>query len=107
VILSHAHWDHHGDPLDFPLSTFILGPGSLAVLEHGLPGRGSHSHFDPHLFSGVENVVELPEVGNKGEAWKEIGPFRTTMDIFDDGSVYVVDAPGHLPRHINILCRIG
>jgi len=27
------------------------------------------------------------------------------MDLFGDGSVYVVDMPGHLPGHLNLLCR--
>jgi glyoxylase-like metal-dependent hydrolase (beta-lactamase superfamily II) len=27
------------------------------------------------------------------------------MDIFQDGSLYIVDAPGHLPGHINLLAR--
>ena len=27
------------------------------------------------------------------------------MDIFLDGSLYIVDAPGHLPGHINLLAR--
>jgi glyoxylase-like metal-dependent hydrolase (beta-lactamase superfamily II) len=29
------------------------------------------------------------------------------MDIFQDGSLLVVDAPGHLPGHINLLARTG
>jgi len=27
------------------------------------------------------------------------------LDIFHDGSLFIVDAPGHLPGHINLLCR--
>lgn len=27
------------------------------------------------------------------------------LDVFKDGSLYVVDAPGHLPGHINLLAR--
>ena len=27
------------------------------------------------------------------------------LDLFQDGSLYVVDAPGHLPGHINLLAR--
>ena len=60
VVLSHVHWDHHGDPSDFPHATYVVGYRSLDVLRHGLPGRGSHSHFDAGLFNGVK-VVELAE----------------------------------------------
>jgi glyoxylase-like metal-dependent hydrolase (beta-lactamase superfamily II) len=34
-----------------------------------------------------------------------IGPFPHAMDFFGDGSVYVVDAAGHAPGHINLLAR--
>ena len=29
------------------------------------------------------------------------------MDLFGDGTVIVVNAPGHLPGHINLMVRIG
>lgn len=29
------------------------------------------------------------------------------MDVFQDGSLYIVDAPGHLPGHINLLANTG
>ena len=37
--------------------------------------------------------------------WKPLGCLPWTLDLFQDGSVYLVDAPGHLPGHINILAR--
>ncbi|KAL2011651.1 hypothetical protein VTN00DRAFT_4369 [Thermoascus crustaceus] len=37
VILSHVHWDHLGTPDDFPHSTFIVGPGTLDLLEKEAP----------------------------------------------------------------------
>jgi hypothetical protein len=29
------------------------------------------------------------------------------MDLFGYGSLYIVNAPGHLPGHLNLLCRTG
>jgi len=37
--------------------------------------------------------------------WKPLGPFPNALDFFGDGSLYIVDAPGHLPGHVNILAR--
>ncbi|KAL9045816.1 MAG: hypothetical protein Q9214_001204, partial [Letrouitia sp. 1 TL-2023] len=54
VILSHVHYDHHGDPKQFQNATFLVGHGSMDVVEQGLPGRGSHSHFDKELFHDVK-----------------------------------------------------
>ncbi|KAJ5729450.1 uncharacterized protein N7483_003958 [Penicillium malachiteum] len=39
-------------------------------------------------------------------AWKEYGILPRTIDVFHDGSVLLVDAPGHLPGHLNILARV-
>ena len=159
VAISHVHWDHHGDPQDFPNATFVMGPGALNVLKNGLPGTGNHSVFDPDLLKGLD-VAELetpplkqtqkhcsidectdeddtkhvhfhgtlahgaynngvssnvasgsytpanPEIISKPE-WQALGPFPAAFDLFCDGSVYIINAPGHLYGHINLLCRTG
>jgi glyoxylase-like metal-dependent hydrolase (beta-lactamase superfamily II) len=33
------------------------------------------------------------------------GLLPVTIDVFGDGSLHIVDAPGHLPGHINLLAR--
>lgn len=121
VILSHVHYDHHGDPEDFEQSVFLVGPGSKGVLKYGAAGQGSHQCFDPKLLP-PDRTVEFPGVGPEYEDpdgtlmpdesrrewfWRPVGPFPATIDLFKDGSVYVVNAPGHLPGHINLLCRTG
>ncbi|KAJ5923051.1 hypothetical protein N7516_010754 [Penicillium verrucosum] len=105
VILSHLHYDHHGDPADFPSAQFLVGSGSLGLLQNGLGISASHQFFDANLFNGVSRVAELPSNGTP--LWKPLGPFEATLDLLNDGSIYVVDAPGHLPGHINLLCRLG
>jgi glyoxylase-like metal-dependent hydrolase (beta-lactamase superfamily II) len=119
VMLSHVHYDHHGDPEDFPNAKFILGSGSLKLLQEGLGGRGTHQHFQADLLQ-VEQVLELPHADG-GDAefhltldnivlksrWTPLWTLPRTLDLFGDGSVYVVDSPGHLPGHINLLCRVG
>jgi glyoxylase-like metal-dependent hydrolase (beta-lactamase superfamily II) len=39
--------------------------------------------------------------------WQRVGPFPHGIDLFGDSSLYVIDSPGHLPGHINLLCRTG
>ncbi|KAI9660332.1 MAG: hypothetical protein M1821_009682 [Bathelium mastoideum] len=122
VFLSHVHYDHHGDPEDFPASAFVVGHGALAVLEHGLPGKGSHQHFEKDLLP-AGRTIELPAPPDPRASaddthreqrstsaeirWAPLGPFPAALDLFGDGSVYVIDTPGHLPGHMNLLCRIG
>lgn len=107
-----VHYDHHGDPEDFPDSTIVVGPGALDIVEHGVGGKGSHQHFQADLFS-KNKVLELPAAGLHAEIngidleWEALGPLPAGLDLFKDGSIYVIDTPGHLPGHINLLCRVG
>lgn len=102
VMLSHVHYDHHGDPEDFPNAHFAIGHGAMNVLKNGLGGYASHQHFVPDTLPD-DRSGELPDP--QGEKWKPLGPFPAALDLFEDGSVYVIDTPGHLPGHVNLLCR--
>lgn len=126
VVLSHLHWDHIGTPKDFETSKFVIGAGGLSLLK-GSQGAGTHNKFEPDLLP-LQRTVEVPspEDNTTGEAapgldgrqgqttwrnslntlpWKEKGPFPHTLDVFQDGSVFLVWAPGHLVGHLNMLCR--
>ncbi|KAK5135635.1 hypothetical protein LTR08_004936 [Meristemomyces frigidus] len=103
VMLSHVHYDHHGDPEDFSNAKFVVGHGALHVLEHGLGAIASHQHFEPDTLP-VDRSSELSDP--QSEEWKPLGPFPAAFDLFGDGSVFVIDTPGHLPGHINLLCRM-
>jgi glyoxylase-like metal-dependent hydrolase (beta-lactamase superfamily II) len=133
VILSHVHWDHIGTPSDFRYSKFVVGHGSLSLLSGRLkPENGSHSHFEPDLLPS-ERTMQLPnpeapatppqsddenaptfetaESHSKGaldlQIWRPISPFPSAMDVFNDGSLFILNAPGHLPGHLNLLCRVS
>lgn len=119
VVLSHVHYDHHGDPEDFERSTFIVGPGSLDILQRGLPHvRATHQCFDPNLLP-AHRTLEFPPVSSSRTEtkmldgtsvewkWDHVGPFPAGLDIFGDNSVYVIDSPGHLPGHVVLLCQTG
>ena len=102
VMLSHVHYDHHGDPEDFPNARFVIGHGAMDVLKHGLGSIASHQHFEPDTLPD-DRSSQLPDP--QGGEWKSLGPFPAALDLFGDGSVYVIDTPGHLPGHVNLLCR--
>ena len=52
-----------------------------------------------------ESISLDVHIPNFHQLWEPRGSLPRTMDIFQDGSVLLVDAPGHLPGHINILAR--
>lgn len=138
VILSHVHWDHVGTPSDFPSATFVVGSGTLDLLEHG-----AVPHYPPELFNTdelpasrtielpptprrdrefreyyagpttpvhtpapVETRAKLPAVAHEW-SWKPFSGFPRTIDFFGDRSVYVIDSPGHVHGHVNLLVRIS
>ncbi|KAF2434645.1 Metallo-hydrolase/oxidoreductase [Tothia fuscella] len=106
VIFSHLHYDHIGDPKAFGTKTkFIIGPTASALLS----GPKSYptdpeGHFDSNLLP-KEPTTELPSQEDESY-WKPLGPFPHTHDYFNDGSLFIVDAPGHLAGHINLLVRV-
>lgn len=103
VILSHLHWDHIGDTKWFKEAKFIVGNGSKALVDKGYP-HDPHSGFKSGILpAGRTN--ELPAVNAEG--WTPLGPFPHAYDLFADGSLYIVDSPGHLPGHINALVRLA
>jgi glyoxylase-like metal-dependent hydrolase (beta-lactamase superfamily II) len=75
----------------------------LHVLKHGLGAIASHQYFDPDTLP-EDRSRELSDP-KSGEDWKPLGPFPGALDLFKDGSVYVIDTPGHLPGYLNLLCR--
>ena len=128
VIFSHLHWDHIGTPSDYPDATYVIGPAAASLINGTRElSNGSHSHFEKGILD-LSRTIELPipdslitpppfedhaklEPESRkrcslfSKVWHPKGFFQHSMDIFGDGSLYIVSAPGHLDGHINLLCR--
>lgn len=116
------HWDHIGNPDDFPKSMFVVGNGSLGLFRGDSSAlRGGHSFFEQGLLDPARTIeLQSPSMPiikesckdgtdtpiNFTTSWRRLGHLPATLDVFQDGSLYIVDAPGHLPGHINLLARI-
>ena len=108
VILSHMHFDHSGDVRRFPQAQVIVGPGTSDCIRPGYPTIDG-SPFDGSVLVH-QRFTEL-----KKSAYKKFGagavppefPFEDGVDIFDDGSFFILDAPGHMPGHQMALARTG
>ncbi|KAG1877304.1 hypothetical protein F4604DRAFT_670387 [Suillus subluteus] len=98
VVLSHLHWDHVGDPSPFTTAEFILGEGSKKAL-----GLEAGSSINPTFFSSVRLPDDRLRFITASDLNMAIGPYPRAMDFFGDGSMYIIDAPGHVDGHINIL----
>lgn len=91
--ISHFHFDHIGQAADFPTATLLIGAGDLAAVKKGdrLPDNSTDSgvRLAPWI-SGTGSVEPL--VGDK--------------DVFGDGRVVILNAPGHTPGHHALLVRL-
>jgi glyoxylase-like metal-dependent hydrolase (beta-lactamase superfamily II) len=133
VLLSHVHWDHVGTPSDFAEAIFAVGSGTLDLLKNGAgPLYPAEQFNDDEL--PVSRTVEFPPVPDneyeagpytpkhtpalaeayaklpsqaKNWAWRPLEGFPFALDLFGDESVFVVDSPGHLYGHVNLLARLG
>jgi len=106
VIVSHIHYDHTGNPDQFPRAKYVIGPGSLELIERSRGIPAAENWFTDDLLPSNRGLInQLPAV--ESSEWKTLGPFERSIDYFGDGSFYIIDSPGHLPGHINGLVRIG
>jgi N-acyl homoserine lactone hydrolase len=87
--ISHYHFDHVGQARAFPHARLIMGTGDLAALRGTQPGIPREALA--HWLTGGGEVTEAP----------------SDHDVFGDGSVTMLNLPGHTPGHRALLVRLA
>jgi N-acyl homoserine lactone hydrolase len=90
VGISHYHGDHVGQLASFPQATLLIGKGDWEVLNQATPNAGVNPANFAHWISG----------GGKVE------PLTGDKDVFGDGSVIMLNTPGHTPGHHSLLVKL-
>ena len=83
VGISHYHGDHTGQVASFPKAQLFIGKGDWDALTMPKPPAGVNPEPFKNWISGGGNVEPLPN----------------DKDVFGDGSVIVLNTPGHTPGH--------
>lgn len=93
VIISHLHWDHAGGMRDFPQAHFIVGrrEWNFASGLSGVPLLKNAFIKEQFCEAGLD--IELIEADPR----KPFKNFQASYDLFGDGSLVLVDLPGHSP----------
>ena len=100
IIWSHWHWDHTGNPAEFPASTrLIVGPGFQKHLLPGYPANLATTILESDYVGRRLHELELSEFNLM------IGKFEA-HDFFGDGSFYLLHSPGHAIAHMCGLARV-
>jgi glyoxylase-like metal-dependent hydrolase (beta-lactamase superfamily II) len=90
VGISHYHGDHVGQVASFPQATLLIGKGDWDALNETRPNPGVNPANFAHWITGGGKVEPLP--GDK--------------DVFGDGSVIMLNMPGHTPGHHSLLVKL-
>jgi len=90
VGVSHFHADHTGQVSSFPRAMLLIGKGDWDAITAPTPAAGVN-------FKPFENWI-------KGEGKVEALP--NDKDVFGDGSVIILNTPGHTPGHHSLLVKL-
>lgn len=89
VSVSHGHWDHSGNAGLFARSTWIVNPDERAAMFDD-EARATQAMDD----YGALEVSDTVLIGDD-------------HDVFGDGSVQVIQSPGHTVGHTVLLLRLA
>src|SRR5215470_6834443 len=94
ILLTHAHWDHVSGVADFP---------GVPVLVTAAEHRFIHDDGFATAFARAIDPAALRDYGFDG------GPyfgFAESHDLYGDGSIVIVPAPGHTPGSVVVFVTL-
>ncbi|MEO8402275.1 MAG: N-acyl homoserine lactonase family protein [Gammaproteobacteria bacterium] len=88
VAVSHSHLDHMGALDQFPKSKWILSEAEL---------KYAKTHPSPF-------VIDASSL----KSWKTAGKIMigSDYDVFGDGTVQILNTPGHTPGHLSLMIKL-
>ena len=98
VGISHHHLDHTGQAAAFPGATLLIGKGDWDLLSAAEPPYG----MDAKEFAQRSGRL-APWISGGGKV--ELLT-RDRKDVFGDGTVVMINLPGHTPGHHGLLVKL-
>lgn len=89
--ISHFHFDHIGQASSFPGATLLIGAADWNELSAKTPDKRLNPDAVRHWISGGGKVE--PVLGDR--------------DVFGDGTVRMIDLPGHTPGHHGLMVKLN
>jgi glyoxylase-like metal-dependent hydrolase (beta-lactamase superfamily II) len=99
LLLTHLHWDHAGVIKDFPGTPVRVTreeyEGSLKAAAEGSVGTFREQFDDPSIKWDFVQFTDTP-----------FGPYRRSLDLFNDQSVVLVPLAGHTPGGLGMFVTL-
>jgi N-acyl homoserine lactone hydrolase len=89
ISVSHGHWDHSGNAGLFARSTWIVNPDERAAMFDD-ESRASQAMDDYGSIEEADTIL-----------------ISDDHDVFGDGSVRIIQSPGHTPGHTVLLVHLA
>jgi glyoxylase-like metal-dependent hydrolase (beta-lactamase superfamily II) len=105
VVLSHFHADHVGGAADFTHAEYVYQRAAYAaVRDRGALGRIA-AGFLPGLLPADFETRSRPLDASDARDGVGLAPYDRGWDLCGDGSVVLVDLPGHARGHSGLIVR--
>jgi glyoxylase-like metal-dependent hydrolase (beta-lactamase superfamily II) len=89
--ISHYHGDHVGQAASFAKSTLLIGKGDWEALT------------DPAKATAMANAATFAPWISGGS---KVEPVAADKDVFGDGTVVMLNTPGHTPGHHSLMVKL-
>jgi glyoxylase-like metal-dependent hydrolase (beta-lactamase superfamily II) len=107
VFTSHLHWDHIGDPAPFTSADIVLGADAKSVLATNVYPANTQGQILQFPADSKVTFIDFVSTDSPSQIVSPFPNFDRALDFFGDGTLYLVDAPGHFEGHIAALVRIS
>lgn len=101
VIVSHLHLDHAGLIDRFPGATIVISKPEWEHQKKVVEEKKSSKEFDPGLYE-ARIKLKLVDLSTA----PAFGAFDHAIDLFSDGTLFVVALPGHTPGSIGLWANL-
>ncbi|MCW5790445.1 MAG: MBL fold metallo-hydrolase [Polyangiaceae bacterium] len=93
ILLTHSHWDHASGLSDFPETPVWVTRAERAFIDEGgfltAVARSAQARYEPYDFEGGAYLG-----------------FPASHDVYGDGSIVIVPAPGHTPGSVIVFVSV-
>ncbi|TZF88786.1 MBL fold metallo-hydrolase, partial [Cognatilysobacter lacus] len=107
VVISHFHPDHIGGLAAFSAARFTAHSDAWRCVQRGPISRMHAQIWTELLPADFAGRLDLVDANGFATAPAELAAFQRSFDLFGDGSVQLVELPGHASGQLGVALQTG